>query len=318
MRISGIVPCLNEEGNIGAVYQRLTKVLSVYEDYEIIFIDDGSTDETLARIMDFSRQDSRVKYISFTRNYGLEAAFRMGFLYASFEWCAQYDADLQSPPEETYRLVEKAEAGYDAVFGIRKNRNDSLFRILGSKGQQLIASKVFHITLPKGASIFRLIKTVVARRVIRYPARTAYFIATVPLVTSNYTTVEVAHHSRQWGGSKWNLRKMLKHSNELFFGFSNRMLDISCLAALVGIGSLVLVLAVAAINKNPVLGLMYILLCILSGIQLFALAAVTQHLKYTLHNRALEEFVFVRDSNIEACVRECLRDIHTGGYEVEC
>lgn len=317
MRISGIVPCLNEGGNIRAVYERLTQVLSQYEDYEIIYIDDGSTDETLERILELCRQDSRVKFISFTRNYGLEAAFRMGFLYAAYEWCVQYDADLQFPPEETHRLVEKAREGYDVVFGIRKKRNDSLFRIWGSKGQQFIASKIFHITLPKGASVFRLVKTHVAHRVIRYPARTAYFLATVPLVTANYATVEVAHHPRQWGGSKWNLRKMLRHSNELFFGFSNRMLDVSCLAALGGIVALVPVLVISMFKGLLTLGMISIVLCLLSGIQLFTLAVMTQHLKYTLHNRTLEEFVFVRDSNIEACMKACLKDVQRGGYEVE-
>lgn len=317
MRISGIVPCLNEEGNIHAVYNRLSKVLSTYDDYEIIFIDDGSTDGTLERIMELTCIDTRVRYISFTRNYGLEAAFRMGFLYAAFEWCIQYDADLQSPPEETFRLVEKAKEGYDVVFGIRKKRKDSLFRILGSKGQHFIATKILNIRLPVGASVFRIVRTSIAKRIVGYPSRTAYFIATVPLVTSNYTTVEVEHHPREWGRSKWNFIKMLRHSNELFFGFSNRLLDFGCIASLIGIGCLMPFLIFAALAERITNRLVCMVVCVLSVIQLFTLAAITQYMKYPSPNNVISNFVFIRDSNIEACIAEGINDTIIGGQEIE-
>ena len=217
---SAIIPCLNEEENIPEAYQRINDALTPYTDFEMIFIDDGSSDATLENIKEIAQRDARVKYISFSKNFGLEAAFRAGFKYAAKDWCIQFDADLQSPPEEVYKLIDKAQEGYDVVFGIRRGRKDSLTRRLGSKLQQLIAKHLFRINLPIGASVYRLVRTSVAKKIIRVPTSAPYFIATVPLVTRRYTTVETSHSRRRRGKSSWRIARLIAHSFDLFFGFS--------------------------------------------------------------------------------------------------
>lgn len=307
MKISAIIPCLNEDKNIIHVYNQVSKALSIYDDYEIIFIDDGSTDDSLLNIKVLSAQDDKVKYISFARNFGLESAFRVGFLYASFEWCIQYDADMQSPPEETYKLVNKVMEGYDVVFGIRVDRKDSLFRTYGSKAQQYFAKHIFKINLPTGASVFRMISTDTAHKVINYPTRAPYFIATVPLITSNYATVEVEHHPRKLGKSKWNLKKMLGHSFELFFGFSNQLLTVPIINSFLG---LLIFIVTALCTKQFFSDNSNILMLLLDAnimLALFSIAAIAVHLKYSGKGCKLQDLVNVKETNIEAYYIDNLR-----------
>ncbi|RPI78053.1 MAG: glycosyltransferase [Desulfobacteraceae bacterium] len=220
IKISAIIPCMNEEGNIRQVYERISKALSIYEDFELIFLDNASSDNTLQLVKSLAERDPKVKYIAYSKNVGFERSFRNGFEYASFEWCVQYDADLQSPPEETHKLVEKTRQGYDVVFGVREDRDDPFYRVAGSHLLQWTAKHLFRIDVPKGASVFRILRTSIARDIIHFPTRATYFIATVPLVTSRYALVTTAHHARQWGKSKYGFQEIFSHSFELFFGFS--------------------------------------------------------------------------------------------------
>ncbi|WP_085899486.1 glycosyltransferase family 2 protein [Kiloniella majae] len=300
MKISAIVPCYNEDENLDAAYEAYTKALEPYEDYEIIFTDDGSTDRSLEMIKSFAAKDERVKYISFSRNFGNCAAFRIGYRYARFDWCIQYDCDLQSPPEESYKLIEKAQEGYDVVFGIRRDRDDPFYRVWGTKIQQFIAERLFAIEIPIGASVFRVMRTAVARDVINYPARAQYFIATVPKVTHNYTSIETDHHARRDGESKWTLYKMFQHSFDLFLGFSVMPLMfiwiLAGLAVIMALGSLFLDSAGSAF-----------LTALIAGGNLIGLGIIGEYIKRPFSSNLPYKQIYVRESNIP----ECQQDFNT-------
>ena len=304
MKISAVVPCLNEEFNIPPLYDKITNALSVYDDYEIIFIDDGSKDGTLSVIKELAAKDAKVKYISFTRNFGMEAAFRYGYLYASYEWCIHYDADLQWPPEDTWKLTKKAEEGFDAVFGVRTNRKDRLYRSIGSKGQSFVARKMFNIEIPVGASSFRILKTSIVKKVLEYPVKTPYFLAALPLVTRNYATVEVGHNNRLHGKTRFSLSKLCNESFRLFFGFSNKMLNFSAIASIISLVAFIPLFIYVLTHPGYGNGSLIIFLCFLSLIHLISKAISDQHLKYAVLNPPYHETAFVRQSNIEACVEE--------------
>src|SRR4051812_47215553 len=121
LSITAIVPCLNEQENLDHVCWAIRNALGSTCDLEILFIDDGSSDGTLSRIKALAIADPRVGYISFSRNFGLEAAFSAGFKYAHKDWIIQFDADMQFHPQEAHKLITKAMEGYDVVFGIRPN-----------------------------------------------------------------------------------------------------------------------------------------------------------------------------------------------------
>ncbi|MEV0130581.1 glycosyltransferase family 2 protein [Dactylosporangium sp. NPDC050688] len=222
--LTAFIPCFNEEGQVDEVHATIDAELSGYPDLEILFVDDGSTDGTLDKVKALSARDPRVRYVSFSRNFGLEAAHGAGFRYARGTWVVQLDADLQSPPAEAPKLIAKALEGYDVVYGIRRERHDPLFRRLGSAVQQRLAQRVFGVDLVYGSSVFRVVRASVARRAVDLRLATPYFVATMPLLGARWATVDVAHRQRQDGGSRWAVWRLFAHSAELFFGFSLRPL----------------------------------------------------------------------------------------------
>jgi glycosyltransferase involved in cell wall biosynthesis len=222
--VTAFVPCFNEVDQVDAVYAAIDTALSRYPDLEILFVDDGSTDGTLTKVKALAARDPRVRYLSFSRNFGLEAAHAAGYRYASRTWVVQLDADMQSPPAEAPKLVAKALEGYDVVYGIRRERHDPLFRRLGSAVQQRLARRLFGIDLVYGSSVFRVVRASVARRAVDLRLATPYFVATMPLLGARWATVDVEHRRRTGGRSRWAVRRLIAHSAELWFGFSLRPL----------------------------------------------------------------------------------------------
>jgi biotin carboxylase len=222
--VTAVVPCCDEVDGIDFAYERIAAELGRYDDVELLFVDDGSTDGTLDRIKAFADADPRVSYLSFTRNFGLEAAFSAGFKYASKDWVVQLDADLQSPPGEVHKLMAKALEGWDVVFGVRTDRHDPLPRRLGSSLQQWFARRALGIELPQGSSSFRVVRASVARKIAAADLPMPYFLATVPRVGARWTTVPTEHRPRTRGRSKFSPGRLLAHTVELFVGFSVRPL----------------------------------------------------------------------------------------------
>ncbi|MEU6711326.1 glycosyltransferase [Nonomuraea sp. NPDC046802] len=241
--LSVLVPCLNEGIQVEVAYRELTGELAAIEGLEILFVDDGSTDDSLARIRALAEADPRVSYLSFTRNFGIEAVMGAGFRYARRPWIVQCDADLQVPPSQIWRLLDKAVEGYDVVFGRRVRRRDPLIRKIGSAGLHWAARVVFRIEMPEGASTFRLIRTPVARTISEL--RLPWFMPAVSLVGARHTAVDVTHRERDSGRSKLRLGRLAGHSFELFFGFSWRPLNALYLMAVLGMAAAVLGLEAA-------------------------------------------------------------------------
>ena len=239
--ISIVIPCCNEEQNIEPLFARLSRTLLDHDDYEIIFIDDGSNDRTLEYVKTLASENQRVKYISFTRNFGLEAAFRAGFKYATKRWIVQIDGDLQCPPEEIYKLIDKIEEGYDIVYGLRKDRQDNMLKILGSKMQHFIAINILGIKVPRGASTFRIIDNRVAKKIIDQKTAYPYFLAQSCAMGAKYAFVEVAHSARAAGASKFGLIPSIRSTIDLFVGHSDVPLRLFFVAALCALMSVMLV-----------------------------------------------------------------------------
>jgi biotin carboxylase len=245
IRVTAVVPCCDEADGIDLAYERIATELSRYDDVELLFVDDGSTDGTLDRIKAFADANRRVFYLSFTRNFGLEAAFAAGFKYASKDWVVQLDADLQSPPAEVHKLMAKALEGWDVVFGIRTDRHDPLPRRLGSRMQHWFARRALGIELPQGASSFRVVRASVARKIAAAELPMPYFLATVPRVGARWTAVPTEHQPRTRGRSKFSPGRLLAHTIELFLGFSVRPL--AALPVLAGVLAAATALGAAAV-----------------------------------------------------------------------
>jgi hypothetical protein len=240
-----VIPCFNEVDNVGPSYREITNELG-HHAIELLYVDDGSSDGTLAKIRSLAAADPRVRYLSFSRNYGFEAAFSAGYRYASRPWVLHVDADQQFPAAEAEKLIAAAEAGNDAVFGVRTNRQDPLLRRWGTAAFHLIGRRLLRIEIPPGATAFRLVRTELARKIVDLRIGTPYFLATVPRLTSRYTCVQVAHRARERGESKVGMGFLTSHAIELFVGFTRRLTTAASAAALVAAGLGVLAAGAAA------------------------------------------------------------------------
>jgi len=288
--VTVIVPCYNEGEQVDVVRRELIAALDGLAELEILFIDDGSTDDTLARIKSLAAEDPHVAYLSFTRNFGLEAAFTAGFRYARLPWCVQVDADLQAPPTEISALLAKAAEGYDVVFGTRPNRQDPWHRRFGSAAQHWIATRMLRIELPVGASTFRAVRTSLARTLADSPPGTPYLIAQIPLVGARYALVPTEHRQRANGPSRWRLARLAGASFELFFGYSRRPLNaLYATAAAVALAGTVMLLAGTAPS---------VFTFVVSALNLAAIALIGRYLELALRESSRIRPFYIRESSM--------------------
>jgi glycosyltransferase involved in cell wall biosynthesis len=292
-----VVPCLNEGPNVHRAYTEITTALKEFDSLEILLVDDGSTDDTLARIKALASADRRVRYLSLTRNFGLEAAQAAGFAYASQPWIAQLECDLQNPPSEIPKLLDVAAEGYEVVFGIRAGRRDPRWRRWGSRCQQLIARRVLGIDIPPGASTFRVLRSGVAKTLAGLRLGHPYTIAMIPMVGARYACVPTEHRPRSDGRSRWRLSRLVGHSFELFIGYSWRPLAFSYLVGAVGL-PVAVVLAALAVAGLATPNAVSIAALLMAATTLATVALVGRYLHRLMMDQRPSRPYYIREANL--------------------
>ena len=219
--VSVLVPVLNEEESLPELQKRLQDTLNgIGKPYEIIYINDGSTDTTEVLLEKFHADDKRVKVIEFNRNYGQHMALFSGFEFAKGEIVITIDADLQNPPEEIPKLVDKAEEGFEVVATYRKQRKDSLFRKLPSYIVNKITAKLVGVKLRDYGCMLRAYR----RNIIDYmnmcPESSSFIPALANTFAKKITEIEVAHAERKTGTTKYSLFKLWRLNFDLMTSFS--------------------------------------------------------------------------------------------------
>jgi polyisoprenyl-phosphate glycosyltransferase len=290
-----MVPCFNEGAAVRRLHAAVVEALGDL-DLEILLIDNGSTDDTLAHIREVAATDARVRYLSLYRNHGLEPGQSAGFRYASRPWTAQLDCDLQFPPEEIPKLLAAA-AGHDVVYGIREDRQDPLWRRIASRAQHWLARRVFGIAFPPGATTFRVVRTAVARGIAEMWQGTPYFIATVSRLGLPYACVPISHRQRVDGRSRFRLPHLVGHTFDLWFGQSWRALNVTYLVAGAGVAAAAVLGALGAVGlAGPTaLGVGAVLL---AGAALAVLAVVGRYLhQLSLDQQRIRPY-YIREANL--------------------
>ena len=220
-KISIVVPVYNEEENVPILYDRLKEVLEkIPYDYEIIFVDDGSTDRTREILEEIASKDKKVKVIEFARNFGQTPAMMAGMDYATGDVIVTMDGDLQNDPEDIPRLLEKIEEGYDVVSGWRKNRQDAaISRKLPSKIANWLIGKMTGVKIHDYGCTLKAYRSDVIKKVRLYGELHRFIPALASTVTSVGKIIEipVKHHPRIYGKSKYGISRTFKVLADLFF-----------------------------------------------------------------------------------------------------
>lgn len=224
-----VVPVYNEELVIKESYKRLKEVMDTCEEnYEIIFINDGSKDKTVEIIEDICSKDENIKLLNFSRNFGHQVAVTAGMDYASGEAIVIIDADLQDPPEVIIRMIEKWKAGYDVVYGKRlKRKGETFFKKFTAKTYYRILRRLSTIEIPVDTGDFRLIDRKVCDVLKSMPEKNRYVRGLVSWVGFKQIAVEYERDERFAGETKYPLKKMIKLSADGITSFSHKPLKVS-------------------------------------------------------------------------------------------
>ncbi|MCX7770580.1 MAG: glycosyltransferase family 2 protein [Proteobacteria bacterium] len=205
--ISIVIPLFNEEESLKPLYERL---IGVFQDnVEFIFVDDGSTDRSLQILEDLSKKDTRVKVISFRRNFGKSSALSAGFKKASGDIIVTMDADLQDQPEEVPKLIEKLKEGYDLVIGWKYPRKDPISKRLPSKVINSITGFFTGLKIHDMNSGLKVMRKDVIQEVAMYGELHRYMPHLAHMKGFKVTEVKVKHSERKFGKSKFGAKRFL-------------------------------------------------------------------------------------------------------------
>jgi len=237
LQVSVVIPVFNEELVLHEFYPRLKKEAENWgKSYELLFVDDGSTDNSFELICKWKKIDSNIRVIKFTRNFGQQAAVLAGFRQSRGDIVVQIDSDLQNPPEEIKRLLGAFTDEVDLVVTVPRKRRDSSLRILGSKVLHSLAQALFGSRFKLNLSSFRAMRRSVIEKIDQCQDRSRYMAVLMSWMAVPTVHVEVDHHLRKTGQTKYGILPLLRLTWDLITGYSNFPLRLVTYLGLLGAG----------------------------------------------------------------------------------
>lgn len=283
-----IVPCYNEQDTIPYFYNEICKVIKImdYLDFEVIYIDDGSKDNTLKILRDLSIKDNKMKYISFSRNFGKEAAIYAGFKYSKGDYVVIMDADLQDPPKLLPEMFEYIKSGkYDSVATRRITRKgEPPIRSFFARKFYKLINKISKTEIVDGARDYRLMTRQFVNAILEMKEYNRFSKGLFGWVGFRTKWIEFENIERVAGETKWSFWKLLLYSIEGIIAFSTVPLSIATVLGIITcIISLILTIFIVIrtlIFGDPVSGWpsMICIILFIGGIQLFCMGIIGQYL----------------------------------------
>jgi undecaprenyl-phosphate 4-deoxy-4-formamido-L-arabinose transferase len=274
--------------------QRLEAVLNaIADEYEIIFINDGSRDKSWDIILKLAETNKHIRGINLMRNYGQHNALLCGVREAQYEFVVTMDDDLQNPPEEIPALIAKLIEGYDVVYGVPDIEQHGIWRDLASKITKIAMKEALGAEVARNLSAFRAFRIKVRSAFEYYRSPYVSLDVLLTWATTRFAAIKVKHEERQIGPSNYNLRKLVNHALTMMTGFSILPLQIASLMgfgfALFGMGVLFYILARYFIQGDSVPGFPFLasIIALFAGAQLFALGIIGEYLA-RMHFRMME------------------------------
>lgn len=309
-KISIIVPCYNEEQAIPFFYDEITKIAEeMKNNFEFIFINDGSKDKTIEVIKQYSKKDKRVKYIHFSRNFGKEAAMLAGLKLSTGDYVAIMDADLQDPPSllpKMLNILEDPNNDYDCV-GTRRvtRKGEPPIRSLFARMFYKIINKMSKIEMVDGARDYRLMSRQMVDSILELGEYNRYSKGLFQFVGYNTKWLEYENVERVAGETKWSFWKLFLYAIEGIVAFSTAPLAISSIAGIlfciISFIMIIIIIAKTIIFGDPTAGWPS-LVCIIffvSGIQLFCLGIIGQYLSKTYLETKKRPIYIIKETNIK-------------------
>lgn len=214
--ISVVIPIFNEEQSIPELHKRLVQTLSAFNVYEIIYIDDGSTDNSLETIKKIAQKDKTVRIFSFRINRGKSEGLTLGFQKAKGKYVVTLDADLQDLPEEIPSLYKKLEEGYDVVSGWRKYRQDRFFKIFSSRFFNFTVGFIWGMSLHDYNCGLKIYTADSAKSLKLYGGMHRFIPLLINKEGFRVTEIPVKHAERKFGKSKYGFSKLWKDLPDIF------------------------------------------------------------------------------------------------------
>lgn len=308
-KISVAVPCYNEEAALEPFFAAVSAVAEQMPDveFEFLFIDDGSRDKTLEKIQDLAQRDSRVKYISFSRNFGKEAGIYAGLENADGDYVVIMDADLQDPPAllpEMYRSIK--EEGYDCVGSRRVTRKgEPPIRSFFARVFYKLINKMSDSEIVDGARDFQMMNRQVVDAILSMGEYNRFSKGIFGWIGFKKKWLEYENIERVAGETKWSFWQLLLYAIEGIVAFSTTPLVISSVFGLICC-SLALIMIVVVIVRTLIFGdptsgwpSLVCIMLLLSGIQMLGIGIVGQYLAKTYLETKNRPIYLVRKTNIE-------------------
>jgi len=208
-KISLVIPIYNEAENLLSLSTKIKEVLKD-ENYETIWIDDGSTDDSFTRLGKLAKKDKRIVLIQFRRNFGQTAALSAGFDQAGGEVIVTLDGDLQNDPKDIPKLIKKLDEGYDLVSGWRKDRQDELPRVILSKIANYLINKLTGLNLHDYGCTLKAYRSDLVKELNLYGEMHRFIPAVASQIGAKITEIPVRHHPRKYGKSKYGLDRTFR------------------------------------------------------------------------------------------------------------
>lgn len=294
MNVSVVIPVYNSESSLEELVRRLKPALESRADhYELVLVDDGSQDGSWNGVCEQAENHDWIRGMKLMRNYGQHNALLAGIRAARGDVIVTMDDDLQNPPEEIPKLLDKLNEGYDVVYGTPEKQQHGLWRNLASQVTKFALQGSMGIKTARNVSAFRVFRAHLRDAFSTYQSPYVSIDVLLTWGTTRFAAVKAKHDPRQSGVSNYTFRKLVVHALNMMTGFSTWPLKLASLIGfaftLFGLGVLVYVLACYMIQGSPVQGFPFLasIIAIFSGAQLFALGIMGEYLA-RMHFRMME------------------------------
>tara|TARA_R110000868_G_scaffold341794_2_gene602612 strand:+ start:2913 stop:3857 length:945 start_codon:yes stop_codon:yes gene_type:complete len=305
--ISVVIPIYNEQNNIKELYDRLISSISSFTNkFELIFVNDGSSDNSFLELFKLCENDSRVFYINFSRNFGHQVAVSAGLEYCRGKCTVIIDGDLQDPPELIVQLYKKYQGGFDVVYAKRANRaGESFFKKMTSKFFYRILEKITSFNIPLDTGDFRLLDNKVVNALNKMPERNKYLRGQVAWLGFEQTYVLFERQERKHGESGYSYGKMFRLAIDAITSFSDMPLSLVIrLGFMISfISFLVIIYTLFAhfVLKDTVTGWSSLIISsmFIGGIQLFSIGIIGEYISRINRNVQDRPLYIIEKTNLK-------------------